>query len=165
MRTLVALSLLVLPVALAIPGAPALGEDAPGPSGLEFQVAAPTPVGRWRTIDDKSHKPKSIVAIVEEDGKLVGTVEKVLDPPPDDPDPKCKKCEGDRKDQPVVGMKILWGMKKDGKEWSGGRILDPNNGKVYKCNLSLADGGKKLDVRGFIGIALIGRTQTWIREE
>ena len=119
---------------------------------------------RWSG-DDKSGKPKSIVAIAEEDGKLVGTVEKLLDPPKDDPEPRCKKCEGDRKDQPILGMKILWGMKKDGSGWSGGRILDPDNGKTYRCNLALADGGKKLDVRGFIGIALIGRTQTWVREE
>jgi uncharacterized protein (DUF2147 family) len=105
------------------------------------------------------------VAIAEEGGKLVGTVEQLLDPPKDDPAPRCVKCEGDRKDQPIVGMKILWGMKKDGSGWSGGRILDPNNGKTYKCNLSLADGGKKLEVRGFIGMPLLGRTQTWVREE
>ncbi len=153
MRTLLALFLLALPLLAA---APAHAEDA---------APAPTAAGRWRTIDDKTGKPKSIVAIAEEDGKLVGTVEKLLDPPKDDPEPRCTKCEGDRKDQPILGMKILWGMKKDGSGWSGGRILDPNNGKTYRCNLTLHDGGKKLEVRGFIGIALIGRSHTWIREE
>jgi uncharacterized protein (DUF2147 family) len=152
MRTLIALTLLALPLLSA---APARADDA----------AAPTPVGKWRTIDDKTGKPKSIVAISEEDGKLIGTIEKLLDPKPDDPEPKCTKCEGERKDQPILGMKILWGMKKEGKEWGGGRILDPNNGKTYKCNLALADEGKKLDVRGYIGMPLLGRTQTWIREE
>ncbi len=153
MRALLALTLLALPLLAALP---TRAEDA---------APASTPVGKWRTIDDKSGKAKSIVAISEEDGKLVGKIEQLLDPKPDDPEPKCKKCEGDRKDQPILGMQILWGMKKEGKDWGGGRILDPDNGKVYRCNLSLADEGKKLNVRGFIGIALIGRTQTWERVE
>lgn len=116
--------------------------------------------GRWTTIDDVSKKPKSIVEIYEEGGKLFGKVQQLLDPKPDDPDPVCKKCEGELKDKPILGLRIMWDFKKDG---GGGRILDPNNGKVYKCNLSLADGGKKLDVRGYIGIPMLGRTQTWVR--
>jgi uncharacterized protein (DUF2147 family) len=151
MRLLLALALLAAPLLATTPA--------------RAEETAPTAVGKWRTIDDKTGKAKSIVAIAEEDGKLVGTIEQLLDPKPDDPDPRCTKCDGDRKDQRILGMKILWDMKKDSSGWSGGRILDPNNGKTYKCNLMLADGGKKLDVRGFIGIALIGRTQTWIREE
>jgi uncharacterized protein (DUF2147 family) len=119
-------------------------------------------VGRWRTIDDATKKPKSIVQIYEENGKLFGKIEQLLDPKPDDPDPVCKKCEGDLKDQRILGLRFMWDFKKDG---SGGRILDPDNGKVYKCNLTVKDGGKKLDVRGYIGISLIGRTQTWLREE
>ncbi len=156
MRTLIALSLPAVPLAVALMTWSARADDA---------AAAPSAIGRWRTIDDKTHKPKSIVAITEEDGKLVGNVAELLDPPKDDPEPKCTKCSGDRKDQPILGMKILWGMKKDGSGWSGGKILDPDNGKTYKCNLSLADGGKKLDVRGFIGMPLLGRTQTWERVE
>jgi uncharacterized protein (DUF2147 family) len=124
-----------------------------------------SPVGRWQTIDDATKKPKSIVTIWEDGGKLYGKIEQLLDPKPEDPNPVCKKCEGDKKDQPILGMQILWGMKKDGKTWSGGRILDPNNGKVYRCNLTPVDGGKKLEVRGYIGISLIGRTQTWLRQE
>ncbi len=124
-----------------------------------------TPVGKWKTIDDKSGKPKSIVEIWEDGGKLYGKVDQLLDPKPDDPNPVCKKCSGDLKDQPILGMRIMWDMKKDGSAWSGGKILDPDNGKTYRCNLALADEGKKLQVRGFIGIALIGRTQTWLREE
>jgi len=149
-------ALLALPLGLALAALPASAEDA---------APAPSAVGRWRTIDDKTHKPKSIVTITEEDGKLVGTVEQLLDPPKDDPEPRCTKCEGDRKDQPILGMKILWGMKKDGMGWSGGKILDPKNGKIYRCNLTLTDGGKKLDVRGYVGMPLLGRTQTWVREE
>ncbi len=124
-----------------------------------------TPVGKWKTIDDKSGKPKSVVEIWEDGGKFYGKVDQLLDPKPDDPHPVCKKCSGDLKDQPILGMRIMWGLKKDGSSWSGGKILDPDNGKTYRCNLMLAEGGKKLQVRGFIGIALIGRTQTWEREE
>jgi uncharacterized protein (DUF2147 family) len=126
---------------------------------------APTPVGRWKTIDDVTGKPKSIVAIWEDGGKLYGKVEELLNPDPDDPDPRCVKCDGELKDRPVVGLRILWDLRKDGETWSGGKILDPKNGKTYRCNLGLIDDGKKLLVRGFIGIALIGRTQTWLREE
>ncbi len=124
-----------------------------------------SPVGKWKTIDDASGKPKSIVAIYEEGGKLYGKVDQLLDPPKDDPNPVCKKCEGDLKDKPILGMRIMWGLQQDGDRWSGGKILDPDNGKSYRCNLTLADGGKKLLVRGFIGMALLGRTQTWLREE
>ena len=124
-----------------------------------------TPVGRWKTVDDASGKPKSIVSIWEEGGLLFGKVEEILDPKPDDPDPRCVKCSGELKEQPIVGLRILWSFRKDGERWSGGKILDPENGKTYRCNLALVDGGHKLLVRGFIGIALIGRTQTWIRDE
>jgi len=147
---------LLVPLLLLSP--PALSEES-GDADLS------TPVGRWKTIDDASGKPKSIVAIWEEDGKLYGKVLELLDPKPDDPDPKCTKCQGDLKDQPIRGMRILWDMKKSGSDYSGGRILDPNNGKTYRCYLALVDGGKKLKVRGFIGLALLGRTQTWLREE
>ncbi len=124
-----------------------------------------SPVGKWKTIDDKSGKPKSIVAIWEQDGKLYGKVDQLLDPKPDDPHPVCKKCEGDLKDKPILGMRIMWDLKKAGETWTGGRIMDPDNGKTYRCNVTLADGGKRLLVRGFIGMALLGRTQTWLREE
>ncbi|HET6413929.1 MAG TPA: DUF2147 domain-containing protein [Anaeromyxobacter sp.] len=129
------------------------------------EPAARTPVGRWRTIDDASGKPKSIVAIWEEHGKLYGKVEELLDPKPDDPDPKCTKCPGDLKDQPIRGLRILWDLRKNGGYYSGGNILDPGNGKTYSCILSLAEDGKKLKVRGFIGVPFLGRNQTWLREE
>jgi uncharacterized protein (DUF2147 family) len=125
---------------------------------------APTPVGRWTTIDDKTGKPSSVVAIYEEDGKLKGKVETVIvNGPGDDPAPKCTKCEGALKDQPVIGMVILWDLAKDGKRWTGGRILDPDEGSVYKCRVEPVENGQKLEVRGYIGISLLGRTQTWIR--
>jgi uncharacterized protein (DUF2147 family) len=124
-----------------------------------------SPVGRWKTIDDNTGKPKSIVRIWEEGGKLFGKVESLILQPGEDPAPKCTKCEGERKDKPVIGMVILWDLTKDGSEWSGGKILDPDNGKTYRCYVEPVEGGAKLKVRGYIGFALLGRTQYWLRAE
>ena len=92
---------------------------------------------------------------------LTGRIEKILT---DKPDAVCDACTDERKGKPVQGMTILTGLKKDGEAWGGGEILDPNNGKVYRVNLKLAEAGRRLDVRGFIGFAAFGRTQTWIRQ-
>jgi uncharacterized protein (DUF2147 family) len=123
-----------------------------------------SPVGRWRTVDDATGVAKSVVSIWEEGGKLYGRVQKLVNPDPKDPNPRCDDCTGDQKGKPVIGLKILWDLRKDGDGWSGGTILDPANGKTYKCLLTLEDGGAKLKVRGFIGISLLGRTQYWLRE-
>lgn len=122
-----------------------------------------TPVGTWTTIDDATGKPKSIVQITDNGGKLQGKVLEVLQSD-DGPHPLCKNCTGERKDQPVEGMTILWDVAQDGDSWSGGRILDPKSGKIYKVTLTPADGGNKLNVRGYIGFSLLGRTQTWERK-
>jgi len=124
-----------------------------------------TPVGLWRTIDDKTGKERSLLRIVDAGGTLEGSIEKTLNrQPDDDPDGLCRACPGARKDKPIEGMVILWGLTKDGDQWAGGSILDPKNGKTYRCKVKLADGGMKLEVRGFIGVSLLGRTQTWVRE-
>lgn len=125
-------------------------------------AANDTPVGTWRQIDDVTGKPKSIIQITENNGKLEGKVMQVL-LSDDGPHPLCKKCDGERKDQPVEGMVIMWGVSKDDDVWDGGKILDPKNGKVYSVKLSLTDGGQKLDVHGYIGISLLGRSQVWER--
>lgn len=124
-----------------------------------------SPVGLWKTIDDETGKPKSLIRISEANGELRGRIEKLFRDAGEDPNPKCDKCEDTRKDQPIIGMTILTGMKKDGSEYNGGQILDPANGKVYKSKMSVTEGGKKLDVRGYIGVPMLGRTQTWIRAE
>ena len=124
-----------------------------------------SPVGLWRTIDDSTGKAKSLVRIVEVNGEYRGTIEKLLREPNEDQNPLCEKCIGDKKDKPVIGMTIITGMKADDKIFSGGTILDPNNGKTYKSKMWLEDQGKKLHVRGFIGMALLGRTQIWLREQ
>ncbi|HEY0661348.1 MAG TPA: DUF2147 domain-containing protein [Lysobacter sp.] len=126
-------------------------------------LAQSTPVGSWTTVDDKTGKPKSVVEIYEaRDGSLAGRVSEILQSERG-PNPSCDKCTGDRKGKPVKGMVILWGVKKSGDAWEGGKILDPNNGKIYSVKLREIDGGKKLEVRGFLGFSLLGRTQTWVR--
>ena len=124
-----------------------------------------SPVGVWRTIDDKTKKERSVIRITESNGELQGVVEKIVDQPGDDPAHLCKECKGDRKDKPIIGMTILWGLKKDGEAWTGGEILDPKNGRIYRAKVTPSADGKTLDVRGYIGMALIGRTQTWLRQE
>jgi len=125
--------------------------------------ALSSPVGVWKTISDKTHKPASLVKIWVENGQLMGKVIKVLNSDKG-PHPICDKCEGERHNKPVVGMTIIWGMHKDGDEWDGGTILDPKTGETYKCSIELVDGGMKLKVRGYIGFSLFGRTQVWLRE-
>ena len=127
-------------------------------------AANDTPVGTWTQVDDATGKPKSIIEITQQpDGTLQGVVKQVLFSD-QGTHPICDKCSGERRNQPVEGMVIMWGVKQDGDEWDGGQILDPHNGKTYKVKLSLADDGQKLDVRGYIGMPMLGRTQTWIRK-
>ncbi len=131
---------------------------------LAHAVDRNTPVGTWTTIDDETHRPKSIVQIEDVDGELRGKVLQVL-ASEQGPHPVCSACEGERKNQPIEGMVILWGVKRDGDTWSGGQILDPKSGKVYKVKLKPIEGGDKLEVRGYIGFSLLGRTQVWERRE
>ena len=123
-----------------------------------------TPVGLWRTIDDETKTEKSLVRITDNAGALSGKIEKLADPAK--ANSVCEKCSDERKDQPVVGMTILRNVRLgDPGVWEGGDILDPNNGKLYRVRLRPTDGGKQMEVRGYIGTPLLGRTQTWIRVE
>jgi len=117
-------------------------------------------VGKWKTIDDETGKPKSTVEIYKQDGKIYGKVIEIVDPAKQDA--ICKDCPDDAKGQPIMGLVILKGLKKDGDEYSGGTILDPNNGKVYKCLIAL-ENPDKLKVRGYVGFSLLGRSQYWER--
>ena len=114
--------------------------------------------GTWKAIDDADGQATSHIEIFEKDGALYGKVVKILEGPSD---VVCDLCEGSKKDQPVIGMEIIWDMKAKGKNWKGGRILDPENGKTYKCRIKLKD--DVLEVRGYIGIPTLGRTQKWYR--
>ncbi|GAB1390769.1 MAG: hypothetical protein AMXMBFR78_37390 [Rubrivivax sp.] len=124
-------------------------------------LAQATPAGLWKTIDDETKQEKSLVRITDNGGAFSGRIEKLTDPAK--VDSKCEKCEGAKKDQPIVGMTIIEGVKKNADEpyWDGGTILDPNNGKTYKVRLTPKDEGKVLEVRGFIGPFY--RNQTWLR--
>jgi uncharacterized protein (DUF2147 family) len=124
-------------------------------------AAQATPVGLWKTIDDETKQEKSVVRITDANGVLSGRIEKVLDPAKQDA--KCEKCTDDRKDKPVTGMTILRNAKANGDAWEGGDILDPGNGKVYRVRLKPEEGGKQLEVRGYIGPFY--RNQHWIRVE
>ncbi len=127
-------------------------------------LAQTSPVGLWKTIDDDGKTEKSLVRISESNGVLVGSIEKIFDPK--HLDSKCDLCKDDRKDKPVTGLQIIRGVKQDADDkalWTGGEILDPNNGKTYRTRLKPIEGGKKLEMRGYVGFFY--RTQVWVRVE
>lgn len=119
-----------------------------------------TAVGKWRTIDDKTNQPKSIVQVYEKDGLYYGKVIKSLDPK----GPKnCQNCPGEFKDKPIVGMRVMWGFKEGHYSYTSGKVIDPETGDVYSGTMKLKDDGKILQLRGYIGIPMFGRSQTWER--
>lgn len=132
-------------------------------------AANDTPVGTWKQVDS-SGKTKSIIQITDNNGELKATVKELQNRTPEaiarDGDPaKCTQCQGDLKDKPIVGMAIMWGVSKDDDVWDGGKIVNPEDGKVYKVKLTMKDNGQKLDVHGYIGFALMGKSQTWERQD
>jgi uncharacterized protein (DUF2147 family) len=122
---------------------------------------APSPVGDWRTFDDHTGRERSLVRISDTPQGLSARILATTDPK--DGEHVCVKCEDDRKGQPILGLEFMRGMQRDGDEWNGGRILDPESGAVYRCEMHLEDGGRKLVLRGYIGFSFIGRSQTWLR--
>ena len=131
-----------------------------------FAHAAPldSPLGLWKMVEEQTGTPRALIRITETNDEFQGTIEKGLRTGEDE-NTVCEKCEGPRHGQRLFGMAIVTGMKKQGDVYAGGEILDPDNGKVYRCKMTLEDGGTKLQVRGFVGVSLFGRTQTWIRIE
>lgn len=122
-------------------------------------------IGVWKTIDDKTNQPASLIKIEQVNGVLEGTIIKTFPRPNETPLVNCNLCKDDRKDKPIVGMKIMTDLKQDqAGVWSGGKILDPKDGEVYKVKIATED-GKKMDVRGYIGVPLLGRTQVWYKAE
>ncbi len=119
-----------------------------------------TPLGLWTTIDDRSGKVRSEVRIYERDGALYGRIEKIILP---GRHKRCVACTDERRDQPALGLVIIRNMKRDGDAWTGGDVLDPENGKVYAGTLRLEDEGRILKLRGYVGLPMFGRTQTWSR--
>ncbi len=123
-----------------------------------------SPVGLWKSMDEHSGKPKALIRIADTGGELRARIEKLYQADGSEYEPLCEHCDGTLKNQPIVGMTILSGMKPDDGAYGGGQILDPGNGKTYRSKMTLIEGGKKLQVRGYIGTPLLGRTQTWVRE-
>jgi|SRR5579885_433736 uncharacterized protein (DUF2147 family) len=133
---------------------------------FQCSFAADSPQGYWKTIDDVTGKPKSILHIFEKDGVLYGQIVKIFPRPGYDQNELCTACTGYRHNKRIVGMVIMEGLKQspgDPNEWNGGEIMDPLNGKTYRCYIQVIEGGSKLNVRGYIGISLFGRSQTWLR--
>jgi uncharacterized protein (DUF2147 family) len=123
-----------------------------------------SPVGLWRQVDEQTGRAQGLVRIVMRDGALYGRIERVFNPA--DAGGVCEQCTDDRKGKPIIGLELLRGLRPDGDgSWSGGDILDPGTGKVYSASLRLADGGQKLIVRGYLLISLLGRSQTWVRDQ
>lgn len=130
-------------------------------------LANNSPVGLWKTIDDESGQPKAIVQITQNaQQKLFGKIIKIYPSPGNDQNEVCKACKGERHNQPIVGMVFMENLipsPDNANTWSNGQILDPKSGKVYHCNLTVSKNGENLNVRGYIGLPLFGRTQTWIK--
>ena len=123
----------------------------------------PAEVGLWQTISDKTGKPEGYIRVLLVGGELRGVIERGM--PGDDPNELCTKCPGERKNQRKIGMTIMTGLHRQDDHWGGGEILDPDNGSIYRCRIRAIDSGRKLEVRGYIGISLLGRTQTWLRAQ
>lgn len=123
-----------------------------------------SPVGYWKTIDEETGEVKSIVRIKKSDNILSGKIIKLFPEPGEDPNPVCDECDGERKNQPILGMKFMWGFKGEGEKWQDGKILDPENGNIYNCRLEVIDEGRRMKVFGYIKLLVkIGRTQVWKR--
>ena len=127
-------------------------------------LAQMSPVGLWKTIDDKDGSAKSEIRIIETAGVFTGKIEKILDPKAK-PGDLCVECTDDRKGQPMLGLEIIRGVRQVAGQavWEGGTIVEPSTGKIYKMKMTPIEGGAKLEMRGFIGFSLLGRTQTWLR--
>ena len=132
------------------------------PAGFSLAADLSSPIGEWKTFDDKTGKARAIVRIYEQDGKLFGKIERSMTPGAESR--VCAVCTDERKDQPMLGLVIIRNMKRTDDGYAGGDILDPDNGWVYRCKFHLDEGGAKLVVRGYIGFSLLGRTQTWERQ-
>lgn len=122
-----------------------------------------SPEGVWKTFDEKTQKFRGTVRVYQQDGQYFGKIESIVDPK--EAAEVCNLCTDDRKNKPVLGLVILRGMRRNGEEYSGGEILDPDTGSVYRCKLKLAENSQKLILRGYIGLSLLGRSQTWLRQQ
>lgn len=134
-------------------------------AALSLPASADNPlVGVWRIVGDKSGEAEALVQISDKGGVFEGRLVRIFPRPGVDPAARCSECPGARKDQPLLGLTILSGLRQEGSEYVGGEILDPDDGDVYRCRAKLSADRRQLHVRGYLGISLLGRTQTWTRE-
>ncbi|MDO6674981.1 DUF2147 domain-containing protein [Tenacibaculum sp. 1_MG-2023] len=128
---------------------------------ISFSMSAQTIFGKWENRDEETNKVDSVIEVYKKGGKAYAKIVEITNEKRQEA--VCDKCSGKRKNTPILGMNILTGLKKDGDEWSGGKILDPKNGKEYKCYIKL-ENDNKLKIRGYIGFAAFGRTAYWYRK-
>jgi uncharacterized protein (DUF2147 family) len=127
---------------------------------VSVSVSAQTIFGKWNTTNDDTGEVDSVIEIYEKDGKAFAKIVEIKDK--NRQDAVCDLCEGDNKNKPLLGLNIMTGLKKDGDEWSDGEIVDPRNGKVYSCYITLVN-ENKLKIRGYMGFSLLGKTKYWKR--
>ncbi|CAM1362170.1 conserved exported protein of unknown function [Tenacibaculum soleae] len=128
---------------------------------ISFSINAQTIFGKWENRDEETNKVDSVIEIYEKNGKAFAKIIEITGK--EKQNSVCDKCKGERKNKPILGMNILTGLSKNNDEWSGGKILDPKNGKIYSCFIQLKN-NNKLKVRGYVGAALFGRTVYWYRK-
>jgi uncharacterized protein (DUF2147 family) len=134
-----------------------------GATGLPVRAAEPTAAGLWEQVDDKTGKPESWFKITERNGVYVGNLVKIFFKPGEDENWVCDRCEGAEKGAPVLGLALIKGMRRNGNAYENGTIMDPRDGSVYRALMQLSPDGNKLEVRGYLGISLFGRSQVWNR--
>ena len=134
-----------------------------GAAGLQLRAAEPSAVGLWEQVDENHGKPESWFKITERNGVYQGNIVKIFFKPGEDENFVCDKCEGDERGRPVLGLALIKGMQRNGNSYENGTIMDPRDGKVYRALMRLSEDGQKLEVRGYLGISLFGRSQTWNR--
>jgi uncharacterized protein (DUF2147 family) len=132
-------------------------------AGLPDRAAEPTAAGLWEQVDDNSGKPERWFKITERNGDYVGKLVKIFVKPGEDENWVCDRCEGAEKGAPVLGLALIKGMRRNGDSYENGTIMDPRDGSVYRALMRLSPDGNKLEVRGYLGISLLGRSQTWNR--
>jgi len=127
-----------------------------------MSAAEISPAGRWKAVDDRTGEARGIVRIYEDKGALFGEIEGAFKA--SEAKEHCNRCTDERKGRPIIGLVVIRSLRRQGEEYGGGDILDPDTGRVYRCRLRLLDGGKRLLVRGYFVVPLLGRSQVWIRE-
>jgi len=130
----------------------------------EPAASQPSAAGIWKQVDEQG-KVGALVTISEEGGVYVGRLSKLFLDPADDPNPVCVKCPGDKLNQPILGLTFIEGMKQSGLDYADGTILDPETGDIYHAKMTLSPDGNELNVRGYVGLSIFGRSQTWTRVE